>query len=188
MKKMWMSFKEWLKEKAWFNVKIKHFLHTPDNIEELVDNEEQKLIEEMEIKSYFTFAEMIASDTAKTKGIDNTPTSMGVEMDIENTIKFLNPLREAWGSAIRINSGYRCEALNKAVGGVSTSAHLTGNAVDLYPVNGKFEEFKVFILDYLKDKKFDQCIIEKSGNSQWIHLGIYNNDGKQRGETFSINK
>jgi hypothetical protein len=56
--------------------------------------------------------------------------------------------------------------LNKLVRGSKTSAHTTCNAVDIYPINNKFEEFKKFILEYLKDKNFDQCIIEKSGNSQ----------------------
>lgn len=40
------------------------------------------------------------------------------------------------------------------------------NAVDIWPINGKFEEFKKFIVSYLSDKNFDQCIIEKSGKSQ----------------------
>jgi len=47
-----------------------------------------------------------------------------------------------------------------------TSAHLTGNAVDMVPANGNFNGFKAFLLDYLADKKFDQCIIEKSGITQ----------------------
>ena len=100
------------------------------------------------MKQYFTIKELCHSDTAKAKHIDNTPTKEA-ESNLIRLIDFLNPLREKWGSGIRINSGYRCPALNKAVGGAATSAHLTGNAVDMYPVNNKFDEFCKFILAYL---------------------------------------
>jgi hypothetical protein len=101
---------------------------------------------------------------------------------------FLQDLREKWGSAIRITSGFRCSILNKLVGGSKTSAHTTCNAVDLWPCNGKFEEFKQFITEYLKDKNFDQAIIESSngGKTRWLHLGLYNNSGKQRRQIFSL--
>jgi hypothetical protein len=72
------------------------------------------------------------------------------------------------------------------VKGSKTSAHLTCNAVDLWPCNGKFEEFKKFVIAYLEGKLWDQCIIEKSGKKQWIHLGLYNNSGKQRRQIFKL--
>lgn len=136
------------------------------------------------MKSYFTIEELYYSYTAEQKGIDNTPPD-NIKEHLKKLIEFLNPLREAWGSAIRINSGYRCSELNQAVGGVATSAHKEGWAVDMYPVNNKFEEFKQFIVDYLKDKNFDQAIIEKSGHSQWIHLGLWSK-GRQRKQIFKI--
>lgn len=137
------------------------------------------------MNNYFTIDELCYSFTAEQNNIDNTP-SDDIKDNLLELINFLNPLRESWGSAILINSGYRCEELNKLVGGSNTSAHKIGYAVDLYPKNNKFEEFKIFILEYLKDKLFDQCIIEKSGNSEWIHLGLYNNDHIQRKQTFKI--
>lgn len=117
------------------------------------------------MKNYFTIKELCASDTARLYKIDNTP-SAEIEKHLTELITFLNPLREAWGSAITVNSGYRCEKLNQKVGGSQTSAHLLGYAVDLYPGNNKFEEFKVFVKNYLVNKNFDQCIIEKSGHAQ----------------------
>jgi hypothetical protein len=42
------------------------------------------------------------------------------------------------------------------------------------------------MVEYLEDKLWDQCIIEKSGNSRWIHLGLYNNSGEQRQQIFKI--
>ena len=141
----------------------------------------------MTTKSYFTVAELFASDTAKKYGIDNTPNSIVIS-HLQQLINFLNPLREAWGSAIGVNSGYRCEKLNRFVGGSKTSSHLIGYGVDLIPVNGKMDAFKKFIIDYMKNKMFDQCIIEKSGKTEWVHIGLYNLKGQQRKMIFNITK
>lgn len=137
------------------------------------------------MNNYFTIKELCYSYTAEQKGIDNSP-SKEIEEHLKELISFLNPIREKWGSGIRVNSGYRCPELNKVVGGVDTSAHMLGYAADLYPVNDKFDDFKVFIVNYLKDKEFDQCILEASGNSEWIHLGLYNNKHQQRKQIFKL--
>lgn len=136
------------------------------------------------MKSYFTIEELCYSYTAEQQEIDNTPPD-NIKENLKKLIEFLNPLREAWGSAIRINSGYRCPELNQVVGGVATSAHCEGWAVDMYPINKQFTKFKQFIVDYLKDKNFDQAIIEKSGASKWIHLGLWSK-GRQRKQIFKI--
>ena len=141
----------------------------------------------MTTKSYFTIAELCASDTAKKYGIDNTPNPI-ITSHLQQLINFLNPLREAWGSAIKVTSGYRCDQLNRFVGGSKTSSHLIGYGVDLIPVNGKMDAFKKFIIDYMKNKMFDQCIIEKSGKTEWIHIGLYNLKGQQRRMIFNIIK
>lgn len=137
------------------------------------------------MKTYFTIEELCKSDTAVKYKINNTPTAT-VKKNLKELIVFLNPLREAWGSAIRVTSGYRCEKLNRLVGGSVTSVHKIGFAADLYPVNGKFTDFKKFIKKYLIDKNFDQLILEKSATSQWIHLGLKNNSGKQRRQVFNL--
>ena len=141
----------------------------------------------MVTKSYFTIAELCASDTAKKYNIDNTPDSIIIS-HLQQLINFLNPLREAWGSAIKVSSGYRCDKLNSFVGGSKTSSHLIGYGVDLIPANGKMSDFKKFIVDYMKMRMFDQCIIEKSGKTEWIHIGLYNNKGQQRRMIFNIIK
>lgn len=141
----------------------------------------------MATKSYFTIAELCASDTAKKYGIDNTPNSIIIS-HLQQLINFLNPLREAWGSAIKVTSGYRCKRLNDMVGGSKTSSHMIGYGVDLVPANGKMDAFKKFIIDYMKNKMFDQCIIEKSGKTEWIHIGLYNAKGQQRKMVFNITK
>ena len=141
----------------------------------------------MATKSYFTIDELYTSDTAKKYGIDNTPNPTIITR-LQRLIDFLNPIREAWGSAIKVTSGYRCEKLNCFVGGSKTSSHTIGYGVDLIPLNGKMSEFKKFIVDYMKNKMFDQCIIEKSGKTEWVHIGLYNLKGQQRRMIFNIIK
>ena len=84
---------------------------------------------------YFTLNELVKSNTAIVNHIDNTP-DKEVENHLKELIKFLNPLRESWGSPIIITSGYRCKMLNEKIDGSKTSAHLTGYACDMIPKNG----------------------------------------------------
>lgn len=119
---------------------------------------------------YFTISELTRSDTASIKKIDNTPNKEITEHLIELVEKLLDPLRSDWAEycdvnrlgnpAISVNSGYRCNELNKAVRGSLTSAHLTGYAADLQNVSGSREEFYQFLLNFLKDRNFDECFIE----------------------------
>lgn len=128
---------------------------------------------------YFTLKEMYASDTAKKYGIDNTPDATAIK-HLNELMTFLDGLREAWGSPIIVTSGYRCHYLNQKVGGSSTSVHKRGWAADLVPKNGKMKEFKAFCVNWIKDKKWDQLLLEKSSTSEWIHIGLYSNSGLQR--------
>lgn len=140
------------------------------------------------MSKYFTLQELLRSDTAIRKKIDNSP-SWEVVSNLSRLAAFLDELREAWGSAIRVSSGFRCVALNKAVGGVENSAHQYGNAVDISPVNGKQNEFEAFLKKWLKGRKFDQCIWEqsKSSGGRWVHFSLYSNKGEQRCRMFGLN-
>lgn len=131
---------------------------------------------------YFTIQELCNSVTAKARGINNTPNATVIAHLTDLIENLLDPLREAWGSPIKVNSGYRSDALNKAVGGSTTSAHSVGYAADLWPTNGKITEFKQFVMDWLKKNKinYDQYINEFSGTSQWVHVAIRNRSGQQR--------
>lgn len=138
----------------------------------------------------FKVSELEASDTAKRLKIDNRIPDE-YEYNTRRLLEFLQDLRDKWGSGILITSGFRCYLLNKAVKGSKTSAHTTCNAVDLYPVNGNFKEFVAFVKDYLNGKSWDQCIIETSVSAsgkttKWLHLGLYNNYGKQRRQIFKL--
>ena len=135
---------------------------------------------------YFKVAEMFKSETAEKNQINNTP-SVEVKQNIEELLEVLDGLREHYGKPIKITSGYRCAELNKLVGGSPTSAHVIGYAADLQPVQGSFEEFKAEVLRWLDTGvKFDQCILEKSKSAQWVHFGLYNRKGQQRGQRFSL--
>ena len=134
--------------------------------------------------TYFTISELVASDTAKAKGIDNSPTT-AVRANLVALIEtLLDPLREAWKSPIKVTSGYRCGILNRAVGGSSTSAHLYGCAADIVPINGKIAEFKAFCRGYFGSRRhlYDQVILEQSKGSEWVHIGLKTQDGRKRGQ------
>lgn len=138
--------------------------------------------------TYFSLKELCSSDVATQKKIDNFPSFTIVEHLTELTEKILEPLRIAWGSPIKVTSGYRCDALNRAVGGVSTSAHRLGYAADLQPTNGKIDEFGKFTKDWLLRNriKFDQLLFETQGKTKWVHIGIRSTSGSQRCETKNL--
>lgn len=102
----------------------------------------------------------------------------------ELVTKILDPLRAAYGMPITISSGYRCPELNRAVGGVPTSVHLKGYAADMV-VGGSLNVFKEFCKEWLEKThtRFDQLLLEKDRKGkQWVHIGLYNNYGQQRGQ------
>lgn len=86
----------------------------------------------MRISKNFTFEEFTASDTAKAEGIINQVTDFDTRDNIISLVKeVLQPLRDAVGKPLHINSGYRSAELNKRVGGVPTSQHCKGEAADV---------------------------------------------------------
>ena len=118
---------------------------------------------------YFSIAELTKSSTAIKKKIDNTPTKE-VENNLNQLIdNILDPLREAWGQPIIVGSGYRCEALNKAVGGAAHSQHKLGQAADIHTKSDSVEDNKK-LFELIKQLKlpFDQLINEYNYN--WIHV------------------
>lgn len=137
---------------------------------------------------YFTLAELIKSSKASKEGIDNIPSFEVVEHLSELVSTILEPLRVAWGAPIFVRSGYRSLLLNQAVGGVQSSAHPIGYAADLQ-VNGSIREFFRFFANWLRatGTKFDQLIIESDGRgTQWVHIGLYNRSGQQRGQIMEL--
>lgn len=79
----------------------------------------------------FTLKELTRSATAERNGIDNTPPPWQQERLKDLCRNILQPIRDRWGKAIYVTSGYRCPLLNKLVGGVKNSQHLDGEAADI---------------------------------------------------------
>lgn len=116
---------------------------------------------------YFTIDELTASATAQRAGIDNTPTAEARKALVELVDTVLDPLREAWGKPIRVNSGYRSAELNRKVGGAATSQHLRGEAADI-TTGSRSENLRLYALLRRLQLEVDQAINEHSG--QWLHV------------------
>lgn len=116
---------------------------------------------------HFTIKELTVSATAERLGIDNTPTTEAVGNLRQLVANVLDPLREAYGHPIYVNSGYRCAALNRAVGGVPSSQHLTGEAADI-TAGSKRENRRLLALVKKMKLPVDQVIDEQ--DCTWLHI------------------
>lgn len=147
------------------------------------------------LSEHFTLEEMIYSDTAKAKKINNSPTEIHKKVLKHTCQHLLEPLRALLNEkykiyngkkvkkvTIKVTSGYRSAALNAAIPGSSkTSQHCQGCAADLQarvvftdetsvilPYTKLYENIK----QWVKEGKLsvDQCIQEKSGAAVWVHV------------------
>jgi hypothetical protein len=132
----------------------------------------------MKLSSNFSASEMCASNTATRRGIDNSPNpevlrNLGL---LCNNV--LQKIRNKLG-AIRITSGYRSPALNRALSGSSRrSQHMEGKAADCIIVrDGKIDNKLIFEAVIELDIDFDQMIWEFGG--KWIHIS-YNEDKNRK--------
>jgi hypothetical protein len=133
----------------------------------------------MRISKNFTLEELTASATAKAKGIRNEPGQTDIVNLCGLVHKVLQPLRDWWGKEVKIGSGYRSLALNRAVGGVSNSQHMKGEAADLC-IDGDMNKARSWF-QYIKQHcDFDQLIMEHNAKgTYWVHVS-YRCDGKNR--------
>ena len=136
---------------------------------------------ETNITMHFTIEELYASKTAKDKGINNMPSVREMVNLVYLAAYVLEPLRKAMGEPIKIGSGFRCQQLNKAVGGVANSQHLTGQAADLC-IDGDIEKGRRWFEYIRKNLPFDQLIWEHSkSGTYWVHVSfVYPDFGKNR--------
>ena len=135
----------------------------------------------VQITKHFTLDELCASATAKARGIQNKPSAQQIIALVYLTCYVLEPLREAMNEPIPISSGFRCEQLNRAIGGVSNSQHMKGQAADLC-IGGDLERGKKWF-NYIKNNlKFDQLIWEHSrSGTYWVHVSFVHPDfGRNR--------
>lgn len=124
---------------------------------------------------YFTIEELSRSTTAQSKGIDNKPDAVQTASLTALVDNVLDPLREKFGKPIIVNSGFRCPALNKAVGGAATSQHTKGEAADIDTGTraGNKELYEII----RKELPFDQLIDEK--DFSWVHVS-YKSSGNRK--------
>lgn len=139
------------------------------------------------ITANFTFDELIYSPTANRLGIDNTPDKETKEKLIRLAKEILQPIRNKWGSAIVVTSAYRCEALNKAVGGSKTSQHRLGEAADI-KVGSKAQNKALFNLIQKMvsngELKVGQLIDEY--NYSWVHVSLPRTNGKPNNQILHL--
>lgn len=121
----------------------------------------------MKLSKYFDLEEFLVSESAARLGISNVPAS-GIHLRLERLSETMDEVRELLGHPVIITSGYRSEALNRAVGGVMTSDHIKGLAADfICPSFGP----PAVVCQAIRDSQiqFRQLINEFN---KWTHIAI----------------
>ena len=128
----------------------------------------------MKLSENLSVNEVIKSNTAIRRGIDNHPTQEHLESLEDIAENIFQPIREHFRVPIGISSGYRSEALNKAIGGSKTSQHSKGEALDLdADIFGKITNKEIF--EFIKENLvFDQLIWEFGNDNEpnWVHVSF----------------
>ena len=119
----------------------------------------------MNLSPHFSLAELVASQVATRKGIDNTPAAV-VVANLTRLAALLEQVRALVGAPIAISSGYRSPALNKAVSGAANSAHVLGLAADIS--TAKLTSKALALLIRQSGIIFDQLIYEGT----WVHIAL----------------
>ena len=119
----------------------------------------------MKLSPHFSLAELVSSQVATRKGIDNAP-APAIVANLTRLAALLEQVRALVGAPIAISSGYRSPALNKAVGGAANSAHVLGLAADIS--TAKLTPKALALLIRQSDIAFDQLIYEGT----WVHIGL----------------
>lgn len=134
----------------------------------------------MQLSKHLSLAEVTRSESAKRNGISNQPTAEHLNNFKLLAEKVFEPIREHFKVPIHISSGYRSLALNKKIGGSSSSQHCSGEAIDIDMDGTSITNKQVF--DFIKQHlEFDQLIWEfgTDSNPDWVHVS-YESKGKQR--------
>ena len=125
------------------------------------------------ISKNFSYREFETSEIATERGICNIITSFEVRDSVKALVlNVLQPLRDAWGQSLKINSGYRCPELNKIVSRASNSQHMKGEAADVASDN----PYELAKLAKGLNLPFDQMILYPT----FVHFS-HKLKGEQRG-------
>lgn len=137
----------------------------------------------MKLTKNLSLQEMLKSRTATRLGLSNSPNEEHVKNMQALAENIFQPLRDYFGVPIHISSGYRSEALNKAIGGSKSSQHCKGEAMDI-DRDGYSQPDNAQLFEYIKNNlDFDQMIWEfgTQKNPEWVHVS-HKRDGKNRAE------
>jgi len=134
------------------------------------------------ISKHISYKEGVHSNTATRRGIDNVPNKEQLSNMKLLAEKVFEPLRAYVGGPIKINSFFRCEELNTAIGGSGKSQHCHGQAIDIDDTYGHLSNAEMFnfIKEYLD---FDQMIWEfgDDDNPDWVHISyVSKEDNRNR--------
>ena len=125
----------------------------------------------MNLTKNFTLSEMVKSETALRHGMDNTPGEAEIENLKQLAEKVLQPVRDAYGKGVKVNSGYRHPEVNAKVGGSKTSDHCKGQAADIEIPGVANADLAKWITENLD---FTQVILEfytpGIPDSGWVHV------------------
>jgi zinc D-Ala-D-Ala carboxypeptidase len=131
----------------------------------------------MRLSKNFTLSEITRSNTAARLNIKNAPNKEHLKNMQVLVRDLIQPMRDALGP-IRISSGYRSPALNRAIGGSSKSQHCKGQALDLqFWKNGEMCNKEIYDWVIKEGIEFDQMINEF--DYAWIHISL-RSDNKNR--------
>lgn len=140
------------------------------------------------ISKHISFTESVKSNTALRLNLNNSPNEYHVSNMVGVAINVFEPLREFVKGPIKINSMFRSEDLNTAIGGSNRSQHCEGRAMDLDDTYGHKTNAEMF--NYIKDNlSFDQLIWEfgDDKNPNWIHVSYVSKD-ENRGRCLKAEK
>ena len=138
----------------------------------------------MKLSYNFTLEELIESATASRLGINNQPSEKIISNLKALCEKVLQPLRDSFRQPIRITSGYRCQALNKAVSGSNTSQHLKGEAADInIGLSGNRKLFEL-AQKMVKEGKLEVGQLINERNYSWVHISLP--DGKHKNQIIHL--
>lgn len=144
----------------------------------------------MKISEHLDLSEVIRSESAKRLGIRNMPNEEHIQNLKKLAENIFEPIRRNFRVPIRVSSGYRSVALNRAIGGSQTSQHSTGEAIDIDMDGNSHEITNKNIFEYIKNNlNFDQLIWEygSKDNPDWVHVSFKAN-GNQRKQVLVANK
>lgn len=135
----------------------------------------------MNLTKNFTLSELTKSETALRKGLDNAPTQDVISALQTLAVNVLQPVREHYGSGVKVNSGYRSPEVNASVGGSKTSDHCKGQAADIEIPGVANADLAAYIRDELQ---FTQLILEfytpGIPDSGWVHVSYDSNNLKRQ--------